>query len=160
MKLLALAVALGCATLVALAGIAAATDATPSIVLQEYCPVVDGQQFYGVVASVTGLPPNTSFVGTLALDGDGLTASFVTDASGNFGPISIAKNTPIALVTAIVDYSGGQLTASLPSPCQQPPPPATPTDKAQCKKDGFAAYGFKNQGQCVSFIASRGRSAK
>ena len=29
---------------------------------------------------------------------------------------------------------------------------ASPGSKDDCKKGGFAAYGFKNQGQCVSFV--------
>jgi hypothetical protein len=36
---------------------------------------------------------------------------------------------------------------------QDPPNPNNvPTTKDQCKKGGFAQYGFKNQGQCVSFV--------
>ncbi len=30
--------------------------------------------------------------------------------------------------------------------------------KDQCKDGGFQALGFKNQGQCVSFFASGGKS--
>ena len=30
--------------------------------------------------------------------------------------------------------------------------------KDQCKEGGFQALGFKNQGQCVSFFASGGKS--
>ena len=34
-----------------------------------------------------------------------------------------------------------------------------PTSKDQCKKDGWKVYGvFKNQGDCVSFIATGGRN--
>ena len=33
-----------------------------------------------------------------------------------------------------------------------------PTSKDACKKGGFADYSFKNQGQCVSYVASNGRS--
>jgi hypothetical protein len=29
-----------------------------------------------------------------------------------------------------------------------------PTSKDQCKRGGWKAYGFKNQGQCVSFVAT------
>jgi len=35
---------------------------------------------------------------------------------------------------------------------------ASPTDKDACKKGGFADYSFKNQGQCVSYVASNGKS--
>jgi hypothetical protein len=35
-----------------------------------------------------------------------------------------------------------------------------PTDKDQCKKDGWKNYGtsFKNQGDCVSYVATRGKN--
>ena len=33
-----------------------------------------------------------------------------------------------------------------------------PTSKDQCKKGGYENFGFRNQGQCVSFVASDGRS--
>jgi hypothetical protein len=39
-------------------------------------------------------------------------------------------------------------------------PQAAPTDKDQCKKDGWKNYGttFKNQGDCVSFVATHGKN--
>jgi hypothetical protein len=37
--------------------------------------------------------------------------------------------------------------------------PALPTSKDQCKDGGWASFGlFKNQGDCVSFIATKGES--
>jgi hypothetical protein len=37
--------------------------------------------------------------------------------------------------------------------------PPLPTSKDQCKGGGWRAYGvFKNQGDCVSFVATRGRN--
>jgi hypothetical protein len=40
------------------------------------------------------------------------------------------------------------------------PPNGSPTTAAQCKKDGWMSYGlFKNQGDCVSFVATGGRNA-
>lgn len=39
------------------------------------------------------------------------------------------------------------------------PPPLLPTNADQCKKDGWRAYGvFKNQGDCVSFVATGGKN--
>ena len=29
---------------------------------------------------------------------------------------------------------------------------ANPTSKKDCKRGGWAAFGFRNQGQCVSFV--------
>jgi len=40
-----------------------------------------------------------------------------------------------------------------------PPPPPLPTDKAQCLNDGWKGYsGFKNLGDCVSYVASNGKN--
>jgi hypothetical protein len=37
---------------------------------------------------------------------------------------------------------------------------AVPTDKTQCKKGGWQTFGvFKNQGDCVSFVATGGKNA-
>ena len=33
--------------------------------------------------------------------------------------------------------------------------PSLPTSKAQCRKGGYAQFGFKNQGQCVAFVNHR-----
>ena len=33
-----------------------------------------------------------------------------------------------------------------------PPVPEVPTSKEQCKKGGYEAFDFKNQGQCVAFV--------
>jgi hypothetical protein len=32
------------------------------------------------------------------------------------------------------------------------PPPPLPTSKEQCRKGGYAAFGFANQGQCIAFV--------
>src|SRR5690606_2733943 len=37
--------------------------------------------------------------------------------------------------------------------------PAMPTNKDECKQGGWSAYGvFKNQGDCVSYVATNGRN--
>lgn len=39
------------------------------------------------------------------------------------------------------------------------PTPPRPTTEAQCKKDGWKIYGvFKNQGDCVSYVATHGKN--
>lgn len=41
------------------------------------------------------------------------------------------------------------------SECQNDPGPAMPTEKSECKKGGWQAFGvFKNQGACVSYVAN------
>jgi len=38
-----------------------------------------------------------------------------------------------------------------------PPPSTLPTLKSECKNGGWQIYGvFKNQGDCVSFVATQG----
>ena len=36
--------------------------------------------------------------------------------------------------------------------------PPLPTAKDQCKNGGWAQFGFKNQGDCVSFVATGGKN--
>jgi hypothetical protein len=37
--------------------------------------------------------------------------------------------------------------------------PSLPTSKEQCKKGGWRSFGvFKNQGDCVSFVATGGKN--
>ena len=39
------------------------------------------------------------------------------------------------------------------------PPPPVPTSAEQCKKNGWQTYGiFKNQGDCVSYVATHGKN--
>jgi hypothetical protein len=35
-------------------------------------------------------------------------------------------------------------------------PPASPTTKDDCKRGGWVAFGFRNQGQCIKFVDSAG----
>ena len=37
-------------------------------------------------------------------------------------------------------------------------PPPLPTSKQQCKHGGWQQFGFKNQGDCVSFVATGGKN--
>ena len=40
-----------------------------------------------------------------------------------------------------------------------PPPPSLPTTKEQCFNGGWQTYKvFKNQGDCVSFVATKGKN--
>ena len=84
--------------------------------------------------TVSDLPINTSVAGTFTVTYN------VTDS---FGLSAI----PVTRTVNVV----------LPPP---PPPPTFPTSKDQCKKGGWMNYGdlFKNQGDCVSFIATGGKN--
>jgi len=53
----------------------------------------------------------------------------------------------------------GTAAAQIPPPPPPPPPGALPTTKEQCFKDGWKKFGvFKNQGDCVSFVATKGKN--
>ena len=66
-SLVALAVPLA-PTVTAAAATAAATSG-PALTITEHCPIIDGQQEYGVDVVLSGLPPGTTFIGELHLDG-------------------------------------------------------------------------------------------
>lgn len=51
----------------------------------------------------------------------------------------------------------GQAAAQPTTP--PPPPPTLPTTKEQCFNNGWQIFKvFKNQGDCVSFVATRGKN--
>jgi hypothetical protein len=99
---------------------AAATPATsgPALTITEHCPIFEGQQEYGVDVVLSGLPPSTTFIGELHLDGAGFGPSlFTTDATGTFEAI-IGSFAPVSLVTGTATWSGGTLTTTLANPCR------------------------------------------
>jgi len=62
----------------------------------------------------------------------------------------ISTDTPVQLMNGTVGNWAYELAVWL--------PPA-PTSANQCKKDGWKSSGlFKNQGDCVSFVATRGKN--
>lgn len=61
-----------------------------------------------------------------------------------------------AVFLALLAVAGVSLAAIMPPP--EPVP--MPTDISDCKKGGWMNYGdlFKNQGDCVSFVATDGKN--
>jgi hypothetical protein len=61
-----------------------------------------------------------------------------------------------------VDYPADPGCSSATDNTESPDPvPTTPTSTDQCKKDGwktFTSPAFKNQGDCVSFVATKGKN--
>ena len=140
----------------------ATPPATPELELVEDCPA----GYFGVTATVTGLAPGDQVLGSVAgtnADGSGGfgagPALFMADAAGTVGPTFVGSSAPLSVITVTVvldlNRNGRQdpdepvLSASREHPCEGP---AAPTAKAQCKLGGFAAFGFSNQGRCVSFL--------
>ena len=69
-------------------------------------------------------------------------ATYVNDATGDTGVVS---------VSATGSPAGGTFTAVF--------GPQLPTSKDQCKNGGWKTFpGFKNQGDCVSYVASKGKN--
>jgi len=104
---------------------------------------------------------DTSASGTIP---DGTTIAFATDfgtlsansAGTTLGTasVTIGSSTPgTAHVSAALDAQSVSTTVTFTTP-------PVPTSTDQCKKGGWQSYGnFKNQGDCVSFVATRGKNA-
>jgi len=52
----------------------------------------------------------------------------------------------------VVMRDSGDTTYDFEQTLPPPPGPTNPTNKDQCMKDGWKAFGFKNQGLCVQYI--------
>ena len=139
-------------------------DGTPQWTLDHY-------------ATVTGFPANTEIGVAIVISGFGdfREVRLTTDASGsgsgqdlhdpsysNGGPLPTGVSwTARAAVRSGVDGYGNPVygptiaTDSGTINCGN-----LPTSKDDCKNGGWKAYGvFKNQGDCVSFVANRSRSS-
>jgi hypothetical protein len=46
------------------------------------------------------------------------------------------------------------------SPVEQTGPPLAPTSQAQCTDRAFAAFGFENEDECLSFVTSQGKDKR
>jgi hypothetical protein len=124
----------------------------PALSLQRDCSLYP--PFHGVDVSLSGFPPNTPFAGTIEFPGGGTggPAQFTTDVNGNFdiGPFG---SEVAGIFTVTVVWQGGTLVESLDVDC------ALPATKDECKNGGWRNFPqFKNQGDCVSFVATGGRN--
>jgi hypothetical protein len=95
----------------------------------------------------------TSFLGSIEFpDGTSLGSSFSTDANGGFSFSGLGVETP-GTFTATVVWSGGTLVTTVIVNC------ALPASKDECRNGGWRNFpGFKNQGDCVSFVATGGKN--
>jgi hypothetical protein len=148
-KMLVAVASLAVAAMLASPGV---STAAPTLTLQKNCSLYP--PFHGIDVSLSGFPPNTPFAGTLEFPGGGTAgpATFSTDSAGNLaiGPFG-SELAGVFKVTIV--WSGGTLTESLDVNC------ALPTSTAECKNGGWKTYGvFKNQGDCVSFVATKGKN--
>ena len=134
----------------------AARQPQPTLSVSDSCPPELPFDNFMLEVIVSGVGPGEEVTGSI----QGPTAtiplgSFPADETGMWR---------VALFTG----AGGLYTVSITSPFSatrsvildcQPDPPPVPTRKDQCKNGGWQSYGvFKNQGDCVSFIATGGKN--
>ena len=61
--------------------------------------------------------------------------------------------------TLVLAFAAVGQTAAQPGGPPPPPPTTLPTTTAQCLNGGWQNYKvFKNQGDCVSFVATKGKN--
>lgn len=76
------------------------------------------------------------------------------DGSAMKSTTRILKPVIRGAILALAFAALGQAAAQPP-----PPPPPLPTTKEQCFNDGWQTFKvFKNQGDCVSFVATQGKN--
>jgi hypothetical protein len=100
------------------------------------------------------------------------------DVSGNFALLSVASPQYGAVGLEVTDSPSGDLIRGIPTTTSICAPlgiavdfpvisgdvvvvdaPRLPPSKEQCKNGGWRDFpGFKNQGDCVSFVATRGKN--
>lgn len=102
--------------------------------------------------------------GTCVPDGSATvvtTPTQLTIEPNNAGDID---NCTILVKEVLSATSSGTICQTLDSQFNAPPEtvcddiPAPPTTVEQCKKGGWQQYGFKNQGDCVAFVATNGKN--
>ncbi len=65
----------------------------------------------------------------------------------------------LLLAFAAVGQASAQTLPPPGGPPPAPPPPTLPTATSQCFNGGWQIYAvFKNQGDCVSFVATKGKN--
>jgi hypothetical protein len=122
-----------------------------------------GQHFASSSITCLAVSGNTAVVG----------GSLEPNALGFAGFVeTLIDNGP---ASAVLDEFNAVGTDTVPTVCPPPSPftsllfdgdivvvdaPSLPTSKEQCKKGGWRSFGvFKSQGDCVSFVATRGKTA-
>jgi hypothetical protein len=124
----------------------------PRITMQRDCSSYPADHIVRI--SLSGFPPGAPFTGTLKID-PGFTlgpVSFLIQADGGYDFGGFASQQP-ATFTATVVWAGGTLVKSLYVNCAQP------TSRDDCKNGHWRNFpGFTNQGDCVSFVATKGKN--
>jgi hypothetical protein len=127
---------------------------------------------YAVEARASGFEPNTRY-GFRAEFASGGTAgtNFTTDGTGSATIGSVLASAPFTVTVTVwrqfdMDFDQDPNeptiltgTVVIDRPCTGGVLVGRPTTAEQCKIGGWRQYGvFKNQGDCVSFVATGGRN--
>jgi hypothetical protein len=144
LSLAAIAFALG---LLATSGPATA-QSSPTLTLKESCTTFDGTRFYGIDITVSGVAPFATVSGSVTFpSGGGISGSISANEAG-VAQIGFSSGPGSYTVVISSPFSASQ---SLEVDC-------VPNTKEECKNGGWQGFFgvFKNQGDCVSFVATRG----
>jgi hypothetical protein len=156
--------------LAAAAPVVAAPASPPRVYAQSICTTAAP---FAQKGFVSGLAPNTRYAVRATFSTGGVaTTGFTTDASGNAAFGEVFQTQPFEVTVVIwldpndnLTQDPGEptvVTATLRAerPCEDAVAvEQRPTSKDQCKNGGWRNYpGFKNQGDCVSFVATGGKT--
>jgi hypothetical protein len=127
-----------------------AAQTSPTLTLTESCTTFDGTRFYGIDITVSGVAPFATVSGSVTFPGGGgIAGSIFADETG-VARIGFSSGPGIYIVEITSPFSTSQ---SLEVDC-------LPNTKEDCKNGGWQGFFgvFKNQGDCVSFVATGGRN--
>jgi hypothetical protein len=119
------------------------TDA--SLTLSKFCD--DYPPFSGVRITLEGIPPNTPYTFTFEFGAGSATGQSTTTASGGFVVSTFSSSGNPKTYTLTIEWAGGTLHDSIYVDC------SIPQSKEECQEDGWRGFDFKNQGECVAFVA-------
>lgn len=102
--------------------------------------IANGSAFTATATVFVGSVVQTGAVTTIAYSGDCVNPGTTCTATATYlGDATHLPSQGVATITIV--------------------PPPFPTSADQCKKGGWITYGiFKNQGDCVSFVATKGKN--
>ena len=156
------------------AGVTGSTTVTGgTLVVSEGNPDVEGDET--IVQIPVNPDPNTTYNGVIEGVGDSFRAVFneqiVDPADGSLtvnayhlyllGPTAVGELIVGQVVCGVATQLSPTTTTTVaptttttvaPTTTTTVAPGNLPTSKDQCKKGGYANFGFRNQGQCVSFV--------
>jgi hypothetical protein len=128
----------------------AAGQTQPKLTLAETCTQApDGTRIYGINVTVTGVAPFSQITGSIQGNLSGVSGTIFADANG-VASIGVGFGPALYTVEITSPFSAVQ---TLQVDC-------IPNSKEDCKAGGWRGFFgvFKNQGDCVSFVATKGKN--